>query len=67
MGINALDRKFEPDQAFAFFQRGLRQALEVSPAEIRARIAADDTQRTTERVQKGYAKRGPKRNTTSQN
>ena len=57
----------EPAQGFANFRGGLRQALEVSSEEIRARIAADDTQRTTERVQKGYAKRGPKRNTTSQN
>jgi hypothetical protein len=54
------DMKFEPVQAFANFRGGLCRALEVSPAEIRARIAADNAQRTAARVQKGYAKRGPK-------
>jgi hypothetical protein len=54
------DTIVEPAQGFANFQRGLRKVLEVSPDEIRARIAADNTQRTAERVQKGYAKRGPK-------
>jgi hypothetical protein len=52
--------KFGPRAAFANFERGLRKALEVSPEEIRARIAAKNAQRTAERVQKGYAKRGPK-------
>ena len=50
----------ESAQAFSNFLGGLRKTLEVSPKEIRARIAADNVQRTAERVQKGYAKRGPK-------
>jgi len=50
----------DPAEGFANFQRGLRRVLEVSPEEIRARIAADNTQRTAERVQRGYLKRGPK-------
>jgi hypothetical protein len=54
------DTIVEPAQGFGNFQRGLRQALEVSPEEIRARIAADNAQRTTERVQKGYQKQGTK-------
>ena len=55
------DTTVEPAQGFANFQRGLHQALDVSPKEIRARIVADEAQRTAERVQKGYAKRGPKK------
>ena len=57
---NMLDTKSDPEAAFARFKGGLRQVLEVSPKEIRARIASDNSQRTAEREQKGYKKRGPK-------
>jgi hypothetical protein len=49
-----------PEGAFQNFQNGLRRALKVSKEELAERVAQDDAARTADRVQRGYAKRGPK-------
>lgn len=49
-----------PAKAFLNFQAGLSRALRVSKEELVERVAQDDAARTADRVQRGYAKRGPK-------
>jgi len=46
--------------AFKRFQVGLATALTVSKEELERRIAEDNAARTSDRVQRGYQKRGPK-------
>jgi len=46
--------------AFRNFQRGLATILKVSKEELEARIAKDNRERTADRIQRGYKKRGPK-------
>ena len=50
----------EAKVAFGNFQVGLRRALKLSKAELDQRVAEANATRTADRVQKGYAKRGPK-------
>jgi hypothetical protein len=50
-----------PTDAFINFQVGLSRALRVSKEELEKRVAQDDAARTADRVQRGYAKRGPKK------
>jgi hypothetical protein len=50
-----------PVAAFLNFQAGLSSALRVSKGELAERVAQDDAARTADRVQRGYAKRGPKK------
>ena len=49
-----------PEEAFQNFQAALGSALKVSKAELDARIARDNQERTADRIQRGYQKRGPK-------
>lgn len=49
-----------PKTAFLNFQEGLSRALHVSKDELAERVAKDNAERTADRVQRGYAKRGPK-------
>ena len=49
-----------PNTAFLNFQAGLSRALRVSKTELAERAVQDDAERTADRVQRGYAKRGPK-------
>ena len=50
----------QPEAAFANFRGGLRRALKLSKEELDRRVAEANAARTADRVQKGYAKRGPK-------
>jgi hypothetical protein len=47
-------------EAYVAFQNGLAKVLKVSKAELEKRVAEDNRERTADRVQRGYAKRGPK-------
>jgi hypothetical protein len=50
----------DPKAAFLNFQEGLSRALRVSKDELAKLVAQDNAERTGDRVQRGYAKRGPK-------
>ena len=51
----------QPEVAFVNFQAGLRRALKLSKEELDQRVAESNAARTADRVQRGYAKRGPKK------
>ena len=55
-----LTRFPQPEVAFANFQDGLRRALLLSKEELDQWVAEPDAARTTDRTEKGHAKRGPK-------
>lgn len=50
----------DPAKAFLNFQEGLARVLRVSKDELSKRVVQDDAERTADRVQRGYKKRGPK-------
>ena len=52
----------DQQEAFASFQGGLRRALKLTKEELDRRVTEANAARTADRVQKGYAKRGPKKN-----
>jgi hypothetical protein len=58
--IKATTRFRQPEIAYRNFQQGLGKALTLSKEELDRRVAEDDAARTADRVQRGYAKRGPK-------
>lgn len=61
MKITASTRFRQPEIAFRNFEQGLGIALRVSKEELDRRVALDDAERTADRIQRGYAKRGPKK------
>jgi hypothetical protein len=49
-----------PAEAFRNFKEGLSRVLRVSKDELAERVDRDNAERTADRVQRGYQKRGPK-------